>query len=83
MQRYNQALQTEKQPLPQQHIALAHRANNTTSITLEDALAQDHKRRQQEQSIQAPSNNYQHSPIGERLRQSYFCQLEIMLKIWK
>lgn len=62
MQRYHQALQTEKQSLPQQHTALAHRANNITSTTLEDALAQDHKRRQQEQSKQVPSNEYQHSP---------------------
>ncbi len=62
MQRYNQALQTEKQPLPQQHTALAHRPNSTASTTLEDALAQDHKRRQQEQSIRVPSNEYQHSP---------------------
>ncbi|MCC5600534.1 helix-turn-helix domain-containing protein [Nostoc favosum] len=62
MQRYQQALQTEKQSLPQQHTALAHRANNITSTTLEDALAQDHKRRQQEQSKQVPSNEYQHSP---------------------
>jgi hypothetical protein len=61
MQRYNQALQTEKQPLPQQHTALAHKAN-TTNSSLEDALAQDHKRRQQEQSKQVPSNGYQHSP---------------------
>ena len=31
MQRYQQALlQTEKQPLPQQHTALAHKTNNTT-----------------------------------------------------
>ncbi|WP_375514355.1 hypothetical protein [uncultured Nostoc sp.] len=63
MQRYQQAvLQTEKQPLSQQHIALAYKANNTTSITLEDALAQDRMRRQQEQSKQVPSNEYQHSP---------------------
>ena len=62
MQRYNQALQTEKQPLPQLHTALAHRVKNTTSSSLEDALAQDHKRRQQEQSIRVPSNEYQHSP---------------------
>jgi hypothetical protein len=62
MQRYNQALQTEKQPLPQLHTATKKRPSNTTSITLEDALAQDHKRRQQEQSIRVPSNNYQHSP---------------------
>ncbi|WP_242054252.1 hypothetical protein [Nostoc sp. FACHB-888] len=62
MQRYHQALQTEKQPLPQQHTALAHRANNITSTTLEDALAQDRIRRQQEQSKQVPSNGYQHSP---------------------
>ncbi|RCJ25249.1 helix-turn-helix domain-containing protein [Nostoc sp. ATCC 53789] len=62
MQRYNQALQTEKQPLPQQRTALAHRANNTTSTTLEDALAQDQMRRQQEQSKRVPSNGYQHSP---------------------
>ncbi|MBD2536541.1 hypothetical protein H6G97_47640 [Nostoc flagelliforme FACHB-838] len=61
-QRYQQALQTEKQPLPQQHTALAQRVKNTTSTTLEDALAQDHKRRQQEQSIRVPSNGYQHSP---------------------
>ncbi|MCC5611890.1 helix-turn-helix domain-containing protein [Nostoc sp. CHAB 5834] len=62
MQRYQQALQTEKQPLPQQHTALAHRVKNTTNSSLEDALAQDHKRRQQEQSIRVPSNDYQHSP---------------------
>ncbi len=62
MQRYHQALQTEKQPLPQQHTALAHRVKNTTSTTLEDALAQDQMRRQQEQSIRVPSNGYQHSP---------------------
>ena len=63
MQRYQQALlQTEKQPLPQQHTALAHRANNTTSSSLEDALAQDRMRHQQEQSIRVPSNGYQHSP---------------------
>ncbi|MHC5821025.1 MAG: hypothetical protein ACYT04_35435, partial [Nostoc sp.] len=63
MQRLSQALlQTKKQPLPQQHTALAHRANNITSTTLEDALAQDRIRRQQEQSIQVPSNEYQHSP---------------------
>ncbi|MBW4456512.1 MAG: hypothetical protein KME55_29610 [Nostoc indistinguendum CM1-VF10] len=62
MQRYNQALQTEKQPLPQLHTATTKRPSNTTSITLEDALAQDHKRRQQEQSIGVPSNGYQHSP---------------------
>ncbi len=62
MQRYQQALQTEKQPLPQQHTALAHRVKNTTSTTLEDALAQDQMRRRQEQSIRVPSNEYQHSP---------------------
>jgi hypothetical protein len=62
MQRYNQALQTEKQPLPQLHTATKKRPSNTTSITLEDALAQDHKRRQQEQSIRVPSNGYQQSP---------------------
>ncbi|NEU84510.1 hypothetical protein G1O98_37450, partial [Nostoc sp. UIC10630] len=62
MQRYNQALQTEKQPLPQLHTATTKSPSNTTSITLEDALAQDHKRRQQEQSIRVPSNGYQHSP---------------------
>lgn len=62
MQRYNQALQTEKQPLPQLHTATTKRPSNTTSITLEDALAQDHKRRQQEQSIRVPSNEYQQSP---------------------
>jgi hypothetical protein len=62
MQRYHQALQTEKQPLPQLHTATTKRPSNTTSITLEDALAQDHKRRQQEQSIRVPSNGYQHSP---------------------
>ncbi|WP_292790314.1 hypothetical protein [Nostoc sp. NMS7] len=63
MQRLSQALlQTKKQPLPQQHTALAHRANNITSTTLEDALAQDRMRRQQEQSIRVPSNEYQHSP---------------------
>ncbi|WP_243458626.1 helix-turn-helix domain-containing protein [Nostoc sp. UIC 10630] len=62
MQRYHQALQTQKQPLPQLHTATAKRPSNTTSITLEDALAQDHKRRQQEQSIRVPSNGYQHSP---------------------
>ncbi|MDZ7969956.1 MAG: helix-turn-helix domain-containing protein [Nostoc sp. DedSLP03] len=62
MQRYNQALQTEKQPLPQLHTATTKRPSNTTSITLEDALAQDHKRRTLEQSIRVPSNNYQHSP---------------------
>ncbi|MEH2003231.1 MAG: hypothetical protein V7L00_31675 [Nostoc sp.] len=63
MQRYQQAiLQTEKQPLPQQHTALVHRTNNNTSNSLEYALAQDHKRRQQEQSKQVPSNGYQHSP---------------------
>ncbi|MDZ7970703.1 MAG: hypothetical protein RM368_38240 [Nostoc sp. DedSLP03] len=61
MQRYHQALQTQKQPLPQLHTATAKRPSNTTSITLEDALAQDHKRRQQEQSIRVPSNGYQHS----------------------
>ncbi|MHC0067472.1 hypothetical protein ACWATR_31990 [Nostoc sp. UIC 10890] len=62
MQRYNQALQTEKQPLPQLHTVTAKRPGNTTSITLEDALAQDRMRRQQEQSIRVPSNEYQHSP---------------------
>ncbi|MCW5318371.1 hypothetical protein GTQ43_33015 [Nostoc sp. KVJ3] len=62
MQRYNQALQTEKQPLPQLHTATTKRPSNTTSITLEDALAQDHKRRQQELLKQVPSNEYQHSP---------------------
>ncbi|MBD2535649.1 hypothetical protein H6G97_42285 [Nostoc flagelliforme FACHB-838] len=62
IQRYHQALQTEKQPLPQQHTTLAHRANNITSTTLEDALAQDRIRRQQEQSKQVPSNGYQNSP---------------------
>ncbi|MCL6753827.1 helix-turn-helix domain-containing protein [Nostoc sp. CCCryo 231-06] len=63
MQRYHQAvLQTQKQPLPQLHTATTKRPSNTTSITLEDALAQDHKRRQQEQSIRVPSNEYQHSP---------------------
>lgn len=62
MQRYQQALQTEKQPLPQQHTALAYRVKNTTSITLEDALAQDRIRRQQELFKQVPSNEYQHSP---------------------
>ncbi|MEH2361064.1 hypothetical protein [Nostoc sp.] len=63
MQRLSQALlQTEKQPLPQQHTALAHRANNTTSSSLEDALAQDRMRRALEQSIRVPSNGYQHSP---------------------
>lgn len=62
MQRYHQALQTEKQPLPQQRTALAHKVKNTTNSSLEDALAQDHKRRQQEQSIRVPSNEYQHSP---------------------
>jgi hypothetical protein len=63
MQRYQQAvLQTEKQPLPQLHTATTKRPSNTTSITLEDALAQDRMRRQQEQSIGVPSNGYQHSP---------------------
>ncbi|MEH1899346.1 MAG: hypothetical protein V7K94_29410 [Nostoc sp.] len=62
MQRYNQALQTEKQPLPQQRTALAHKVKNITSSSLEDALAQDRIRRQQEQSIRVPSNEYQHSP---------------------
>ncbi|MEJ6486759.1 hypothetical protein N0Y54_36795 [Nostoc punctiforme UO1] len=62
MQRYNQVLQKEKQPLPQLHTATTKRPSNTTTITLEDALAQDHKRRQQEQSIRVPSNGYQHSP---------------------
>ncbi|MDZ8070419.1 MAG: hypothetical protein RMY64_33230 [Nostoc sp. DedQUE08] len=62
MQRYNQALQTEKQPLPQQRTALAHKVKNITSSSLEDALAQDRIRRQQEQSIRVPSNGYQHSP---------------------
>lgn len=62
MQRYNQALQTEKQPLPQQRTALAHKVKNITSSSLEDALRQDRMRRQQEQSKQAPSNEYQHSP---------------------
>ncbi|MBN3948827.1 MAG: hypothetical protein HWQ38_21140 [Nostoc sp. NMS7] len=62
MQRYNQALQTEKQPLPQQRTALAHKVKNITSSSLEDALRQDRIRRQQEQSIQVPSNEYQHSP---------------------
>ncbi|MEH2368505.1 helix-turn-helix domain-containing protein [Nostoc sp.] len=63
MQRYQQAiLQTEKQPLPQLHTATTKRPSNTTSTTLEDALAQDHKRRQQEQSIRVSSNEYQHSP---------------------
>ncbi|MFW9259269.1 hypothetical protein [Nostoc sp. CALU 546] len=62
MQRYNQALQTEKQPLPQQRTPLAHKVKNITSTTLEDALAQDRIRRQQEQSIRVPSNEYQHSP---------------------
>ncbi|ACC85256.1 hypothetical protein [Nostoc punctiforme] len=62
MQRYHQALQTEKQPLPQQRTALAHKVKNITSSSLEDALAQDRIRRQQEQSIQVPSNGYQHSP---------------------
>ncbi|WP_265277590.1 hypothetical protein [Nostoc sp. KVJ3] len=62
MQRYNQALQTEKQPLPQQRTALAHKVKNITSSSLEDALRQDRIRRQQEQSKQAPSNEYQHSP---------------------
>ncbi|MDZ8140778.1 MAG: helix-turn-helix domain-containing protein [Nostoc sp. DedQUE04] len=61
MQRYNQALQTEKQPLPQLHTATTKRPSNTTSITLEDALAQDRMRRQQEQSIRVPSNGYQQS----------------------
>ncbi|WP_242063532.1 hypothetical protein [Nostoc sp. FACHB-892] len=62
MQRYNQALQIKKQPLPQQHTALAHKANNATSTTLEDALAQDQMRRTLEQSKRVPSNEYQHSP---------------------
>ena len=62
MQRLSQALQTEKQPLPQQHTALAQRVKNTTNSSLEDALAQDRMRRQQEQSIRVPSNGYQHSP---------------------
>ncbi|MCC5603371.1 hypothetical protein [Nostoc favosum] len=63
MQRYQQALlQTEKQPLPQQHTALAHRVKNTTNSSLEDALAQDQMRRALEQSIRVPSNEYQHSP---------------------
>ena len=63
MQRLSQAvLQTEKQPLPQLHTATTKRPNNTTSITLEDALAQDRMRCQQEQSKQVPSNGYQHSP---------------------
>lgn len=63
MQRLSQAvLQTEKQPLPQLHTATTKRPSNTTSITLEDALAQDHKRRQQEQSKQEPSLEYQKSP---------------------
>ncbi|MEH2330081.1 hypothetical protein [Nostoc sp.] len=62
MQRYQQALQTHKQPLPQQHTALAHRAKNTISTTLEDALVQDQMRRALEQSIRVPSNEYQHSP---------------------
>ncbi|WP_228013528.1 hypothetical protein [Nostoc edaphicum] len=63
MQRYQQAvLQTEKQSPPQLHTATTRRPSNTNSITLEDALAQDRIRRQQEQSKQAPSNEYQHSP---------------------
>lgn len=62
-QRLSQALlQTEKQPLPQLHTATTKRPNNTTSITLEDALAQDHKRRTLEQSKQEPSLEYQKSP---------------------
>ncbi|MBG1268738.1 hypothetical protein [Nostoc sp. WHI] len=62
-QRYQQALlQTQKQPLPQHHTALAHRVKNTTNSSLEDALAQDRMRRQQEESIRVPSNGYQHSP---------------------
>ncbi|WP_292854193.1 hypothetical protein [Nostoc sp. NMS8] len=62
MQRYQQALQTEKQPLPQLHTVTTKIPSNTIIITLEDALAQDHKRRTLEQSIRVPSNNYQHSP---------------------
>ncbi|MBD2247294.1 hypothetical protein [Nostoc sp. FACHB-888] len=39
---------------------MAHRTKNITNTTLEDALAQDQMRRQQEQSIRVPSNEYQH-----------------------
>jgi hypothetical protein len=62
MQRYQQALQTQKQPITStQIIASTQTPDNTTATTLEYALAQDHKRRQQEQSKQVPSNGYQHS----------------------
>ncbi|HYX18237.1 MAG TPA: helix-turn-helix domain-containing protein [Nostoc sp.] len=62
-QRLSQALlQTEKQPLPQLHTATTKRPKDTTSTTLEDALAQDHKRRTLEQSKQEPSLEYQKSP---------------------
>ncbi|HYW18114.1 MAG TPA: helix-turn-helix domain-containing protein [Nodularia sp. (in: cyanobacteria)] len=62
-QRLSQALlQTEKQPLAQLHTATTKRPKDTTSTTLEDALAQDYKRRQQEQSKQEPSLEYQKSP---------------------
>ncbi|ODG97958.1 hypothetical protein A4S05_11230 [Nostoc sp. KVJ20] len=63
MQRYQQALQTHKQPIAGTQInASTQTPDNTTATTLEDALAQDHKRRQQEQSIRVPSNGYQNSP---------------------
>ncbi|MCC5620643.1 hypothetical protein LC574_04700, partial [Nostoc sp. CHAB 5715] len=47
-------------PFPNHHAAFL--GSQTNSITLEDALAQDQMRRQQEQSIRVPSNEYQHSP---------------------
>ncbi|MBW4430106.1 MAG: helix-turn-helix domain-containing protein [Nostoc desertorum CM1-VF14] len=62
-QRLSQALQTEKQPITNTRpTASTQTSDNTTSTTLEDALAQDRMRRQQEQSIRVPSNEYQHSP---------------------
>ena len=69
MQRYQQALQTHKQPITStQIIASTQTPDNTNATTLEYALAQDHKRRQQEQSIRVPSNGYQHSPQMLKLK---------------
>ncbi len=57
---FKQALQTEKPPITSTRPTASTQTSDNT--TLEYALAQDHKRRQQEQSIRVPSNEYQHSP---------------------
>ncbi|MBD2732295.1 hypothetical protein H6G96_40245 [Nostoc sp. FACHB-892] len=66
MQGYQQALQTHKQPITStQIIASTQTPDNTTATTLEYALAQDHKRRQQELSKPIPSNEYQHQYLSQ------------------